>query len=139
MRGTSLFLAVSCGVALSATRLAHADDSLHLGTATLDPPTIVALGVQLPITGDENFNGAVAVRYRKTGTSAWTIGAPLFRVHPEVVTVPSGTTAPTPQFAGSIFDLAPATSYDIELHATDADGAVDQTVTITGVFTGRYR
>ena len=53
---------------------------------------------------------------------------PLFRVRPEVVT---GRTVPA-QFAGSIFDLVPAQSYEIELHAVDTDGSVDQVVTLTG-------
>jgi hypothetical protein len=36
-----------------------------------------------------------------------------------------------PSFAGSIFDLQPDTDYEIELHATDADGGVDQTLVVT--------
>src|SRR5262249_11968457 len=52
---------------------------------------------------------------------------PLFRVRPEAVV---GRLVPE-QFAGSILDLRPATSYDIELHATDADGPVDQTIALT--------
>ena len=111
--------------ALSAT--AYADDVLHPGTPETDPPTITALGVALPITGDDNFTAQVAVRYRVTGTTTWHDALPLARVHAEVVT---GLTV-GPGFAGSIFDLAPDTSYDIELHATDADGSVDQTSMLT--------
>ena len=55
-----------------------------------------------------------------------TTALPLLRVHPEVV---SGRTVPA-QFAGSIFDLKPATLYEIELHAVDPDGAVDQTLSV---------
>ena len=107
---------------------AFADDVLHPGAPELDPPTITALGVGLPITGDDNFTAQVAVLYRVTGTTTWHDALPLARVHAEVVT---GLTV-GPGFAGSIFDLQPATSYDIELHATDADGSVDQTLTLTG-------
>ena len=74
-----------------------------LGHAQLDRPTLVTLGVQLLIPGDDNHDASVAVRYRPAGTSAWRQGLALFRVRPEVVT---GRTVP-PQFAGSIFDLAP--------------------------------
>ena len=105
-----------------------ADDVLHPGTLNLDPPTLVALGVQLLVTGDDDFNAQVTVRYRPSGTTAWRTGLPLFRVHPAEVT---GRSVP-PQFAGSIFDLAPGTTYDVELHATDPDGPVDQTLTTTG-------
>lgn len=109
-------------------RAARADDVLHPGTLNLDPPTLVTLGVQLLVTGDDDFNAQVTVRYRVTGTTPWRTGLPLFRVHPAEVT---GRSVPA-QFAGSLFDLAPGTTYDIELHATDPDGPVDQTLTTTG-------
>ncbi len=105
-----------------------ADNVLHPGTPMLDPPTLVALGVTLPITGDDNFTGVVAMRYREAGMPTWSAALPLQHVHAEVVT---GLTV-TPQFAGSIFDLRPDTSYEIELHATDADGAVDAVMTVMG-------
>jgi MYXO-CTERM domain-containing protein len=111
-------------VALLASATAHADDVIHVTLPALDPPTLVALGVSLPITGDDNFNATVAVRYRVTGTSTWHDALPLFHVHAEAV---QGLAVNT-QFAGSIFDLRPDTAYDIELHATDVDGAVDTTL-----------
>src|SRR5258707_3557057 len=98
--------------------LALADNVVHPGSPIFDRPTLTALGVQLPITGDDNFNSAVTVRFRVSGSATWQQALPLFRVHPE--TVANWTVAP--QFAGSIFDLKPATSYDIELHAVDPDG-----------------
>jgi hypothetical protein len=114
------------GVVVAPAR-AFADDVLHVGTPSADPPTITALGVYLPITGDDNFTATVTVRYRTTGTTAWKSALPLQHVHTEVVT----GFATSPQFAGSIFDLAPDTSYDVELHAVDADGPVDTTVMLT--------
>jgi hypothetical protein len=109
-------------------RLAHADDVLHVGTPVLDPPTLVALGVSLPITGDDNFTAGVTMRYRVTGTTMWRDAMPLVHVHVEAVT----NLTVAPQFAGSIIDLAPDTSYDLELHATDSDGGVDTTLTLAG-------
>jgi len=108
--------------------IAHADNVLHLGIPVLDRPTLMSLGVQLAITGDDNYNATVTLRYRKSGTTAWRTGLPLYRAHPEsIIGYPA-----IPQFAGSIVDLRPNTSYDIELHAYDPDGAVDQTLTLTG-------
>jgi hypothetical protein len=107
--------------------LALADNIVHPGLPIFDRPTLTTLGVQLPVTGDDNFNAAVAVRYRKTGDSIWRLALPLFRVHPENTVL--WTVAP--QFAGSVFDLRPNTSYDIELHLTDPDGPVDQVFTLT--------
>jgi hypothetical protein len=83
--------------------------------------------VQMLISGDQNRNARVTVRYRPVGSTGWREGPPLFRVFPETVT----QTVPE-QFAGSIFDLAPDTLYEIELHATDADGPVDQLRVVTG-------
>src|SRR5579884_1335936 len=104
-----------------------ADNILHPGTPVLDHPTLTTLGIQLPITGDDNFNAAVTVQYRVSGTTAWRQGLPLFRVHPENTTLYTVQ----PQFAGSIFNLQPSTSYDIQLQASDPDGPVNQTFQLT--------
>jgi hypothetical protein len=113
---------------LLVARLASADDVLHVGAPVLDPPTLVALGVSLPITGDDNFNASVTLRYRVTGTTAWRDAMPLVHVHVEAVT----NLTVAPQFAGSIIDLAPDTAYDLELHATDGDGGIDITLMLAG-------
>jgi hypothetical protein len=68
------------------------------------------------------------VRYRQSGAAAWKNGPPLFRVHPETI---AGRTV-APQFAGSILDLRPATTYEIELRIIDPDGPVDQKLSLTG-------
>ncbi len=107
---------------------ALADDVLHLGTPQLDRPTLMALGVKLPISGDDNHNATVWVRYRQADASVWREALPLFRVRPETV---RGWEV-EPQFSGSIFDLRPGTAYEIELHAVDADGSVDETLTLVG-------
>src|SRR6476646_2491629 len=120
--GKSLVLAISvcCSYAL-------ADNVLHPSTPVLDRPTLITLGIKLPVSGDDNFNGKVTVRYRKAGTAMWMQALPLFRVHPEnTLNWPVA-----PQFAGSIFDLRPATTYEIELRAMDPDGPVDQTFSLT--------
>jgi hypothetical protein len=108
---------------------ALADNVVHPGAPTLDRPTLTSLGVQLPITGDDNFNASVTVRYRKTGAGNWRQALPLFRVHPENTALWTVAT----QFAGSVFDLRPNMSYDIELHLTDPDGPVDQIFTLTAI------
>jgi MYXO-CTERM domain-containing protein len=106
---------------------ARADNTLTVSDPTLDAPTVITLGVQMLITGDDNYNATVAVRYKKSSDATYEIGLPLFRVHPEQLQA----NVPPAQFAGSIFELEPDTSYDIELHAVDPDGG-DFTKTITG-------
>ncbi len=104
-----------------------ADNVVHPSPPVLDRSTLISLGLVLPVTGDDNFNAQVAVWYRVTGTTPWYTAQPLFRVHPETVTGFSVT----PQFAGSIFNLRPSTSYDIRLHLTDPDGPVNQIYHLT--------
>ena len=108
---------------LAAPAVALADDVLHPGTPTMDRSTVITLGVRWPLTGDDNFNATVTVRYR-TGAGAFRDAMPLFRVHPELV---AGGGAVS-EFAGSIFDLAPGTAYDIELTAHDPDGGDATTI-----------
>ena len=104
------------------------DPVLHLGTLRLDRPTLLSLGVQLLISGDDDRDATASLRYRKVGDSEWREALPLLRVRPESV---SGHAVPQ-QFAGSIFDLRPATSYELEIHAVDPDGGIDETRTIVG-------
>jgi hypothetical protein len=107
--------------------LAQGANALAIASVALDPPTLHMLGVQMLISGDQNRNAQVGVRYRYTGSADWREGPPLFRVFPETVTqsVPE-------QFAGTIFDLAPDTAYEIELHAADPDGPVDELRFLSG-------
>jgi hypothetical protein len=99
---------------------------LEVQEARLDPPTVHVLGVQVLIAGDANRNGTIGVRYREYGTVQWRQGPPLMRVFPENLSV-----AVPEQFAGSIFDLVPATTYEIELSAFDSDGPVDERLVLT--------
>ncbi len=111
---------------LVVTRTARADNVLHMGTASLDRSTVITVGVRWALTGDDNFNATVAVECKPQSSSTWIDAMPLYRVHAELVT---GGTA-VPEFAGSIFNLAPATTYDIQLTAHDPDGG-DQTTTLS--------
>jgi hypothetical protein len=74
---------------------AYADDTLHLGTPVLDRPTLTSLGIQCPITGDDNFNATITLQYRIAGSSQFFDALPLYRVHPESV----GGWTVMPQFA----------------------------------------
>src|SRR5581483_863200 len=80
--------------------VALADNVVHPSTPLFDRPTLTALGIQLPITGDDNFNAKVTVRYRKSGTTSWYGALPLFRVHPE--SVAGYTVIPNSQGVSSI-------------------------------------
>lgn len=111
---------------------ARADDVLHPGAVELDRATLVSLGVRMLIGGDDDLDARVELRYRPAGDPTWRSAMPLRRVRPADV---PGRAVPA-SFAGSVFELRPGTSYDLELRAIDPDGPVDETVVVTSATRG---
>lgn len=106
--------------------LALAADPTVAGAVTTPYPTYENLSVEWAISGDDDGDGVVTVRYRAMGMSAWRTGLPLRRV-------PAGTAEGfswTNKHSGSLFDLVPGTTWEIELTLTDPDGG-DATRTVT--------
>jgi hypothetical protein len=104
------------------------------GELLIEPPTLINLGFEWFIDGDQNRNAAVAVSYRKAGESAWKEGLPLLRLNGERVYSQYRIDVVSPNmFAGSVLDLVPDTAYEIRLTLTDPDGVRGQgqrTVTV---------
>ena len=126
----SFILGLSIGVSGCAS-------PITVGPVEADPPTVHCLGFSLPIiNGDTNYDAQVLVSYRQQGSASWQEGLPLMRVRPETLGTEDppenfGLPAPGEQFAGSLFDLAPDTAYDIRLDVQDPDGGnVTQTLTL---------
>ena len=59
------------------------DNRTTTGELIVDPPTLINLGFEWFIQGDDNRNAAVAVAYRKQGSSQWSAGLPLLRLQGE--------------------------------------------------------
>ena len=97
------------------------------GAPELDRPTITCIGIRVPIMGDVSNAASVSVRYREMAGDVWKDALPLFRVHPEVVT---GWDT-RPEFAGTIFDLKPQSSYLVEIHIVDSQHGIDERKFIT--------
>jgi hypothetical protein len=100
----------------------HALDSLTHGEVTTPFPTLNHLAVEWQIEGDDDLDATCEVKVRKQGETMWRDAEPLRRV-------PAGTsqkTLPistwTNRLSGSVFDLEPGTSYEIELTLHDPDG-----------------
>jgi hypothetical protein len=92
--------------------------AIDVGALEADPPTLVSLGVYLPIVrGDDNRNAMAHVKYREQGTNTWLTGVPLLRVRPEFADI-----AREESFAGSIFGLDEGTTYEVEVNIDDPDG-----------------
>ena len=90
-------------------------------------PTIENISLVWSLTGDADGDSQVLVRYRPQGTATWQSGMPLRRV-------PAGSGDGgfvwTDRHAGSLFDLQPAATYEIEAQLVDPDGG-GETRTIT--------
>jgi hypothetical protein len=92
-----------------------------------EPPTLISLGFEWEIDGDDNRNAEVAVSYREKGDQIWKQGLPLLRLQGEpTMSGPMAYTAPN-MFAGSIFDLEPGTEYECRFVLTDPDGVDGKT------------
>jgi hypothetical protein len=97
----------------------------------VEPPTLLSIGFEWRIAGDDNRNAAVEVSYRQKGEQTWHKALPLLRLQRESVSggVPrdgSGEhfyryVAPN-MFAGSILGLKPDTLYECRLVLSDRDG-----------------
>ena len=93
------------------------------GELLVEPPTLINLGFEWFVEGDDNRNATVAVSYRRSGESTWKQALPLLRLKGERVYSQSQIDVIAPNmFAGSVLDLEPNTLYDVQFVLTDPDG-----------------
>lgn len=104
------------------------------GEFVIEPATLINLGFEWMIDGDDNRNSSVEVRYRKKGDKDWKPGLPLLRLQKERINSDPVLDVIVPNiFAGSILDLEPATEYECEFALKDPDGVkgeAKKTVTV---------
>jgi hypothetical protein len=117
------------------TNTLEAGDNVVSKEFITEPPTLISLGFEWQIDGDDNRNAEVAVSYRKIGDKDWIQGLPLLRLQREpTISGPIAYTAPN-MFAGSIFDLQPDTEYECRFVMTDRDGVAGKTEHLVNVRT----
>ena len=133
-------------LSMGAPVLAEAENAVTARSLTVERPTLLSLGFEWRIAGDDNRNASVAVSYRKRGESKWQPALPMLRIGGERVTgYPPGPsrygarattiynyTAPN-MFAGSILNLEPNTDYECRFVLSDPDGVngtAEQSVTV---------
>ena len=116
MRRTLLFCAC-----LAATP-AFAQDRTTTREFVAEPPTLISLGFEWRIDGDDNRNASVAVSYRRRGDQAWREGLPLLRIGPERINENALQYVTPNGFAGSLFELEPGTEYEARFRLSDPDG-----------------
>jgi hypothetical protein len=105
---------------------AAADRALRVkpGELVTDPPTLINLGFEWLIEGDDNRNASVEVAYRKPGDAAWKKALPLLRLQGERIYQTEGVfdvVSPN-MFAGSVLDLDSDTAYEVRFTLSDPDG-----------------
>ena len=124
-------LCAAFALALGQAAFAAPSNAVRAGAFTVERPTLVSLGFEWRIEGDDNRNARVEVSYRRQGESAWRQGLPLLRLQGEEVSggKPRNSdwgrfydyVAPN-MFAGSIMKLEPDTVYECRLVLSDPDG-----------------
>ena len=81
-------------------------NAVSTGEFLIEPPTLINLGFEWFIQGDDNRNAAVEVSYRRQGETGWSPALPLLRLQGERVFVGAQFDVVAPNmFAGSILDL----------------------------------
>ena len=108
-------------------------NSIKMGELVVDPPTLINLGFEWFIQGDDNRTAAVEVSYRKQGDGQWKSALPLLRLQGERITQGQQIDVISPNmFAGSILDLEPGTAYEARFTVSDPDGvAGEKSKTVT--------
>src|SRR5580700_3182535 len=123
------------------TASAWAQNRTTSGDFTVEPATLLSLGFEWRISGDDNRNAHVEVTFRKKGGQQWHNGLPLMREQRELIGNPPPPAANQPQppryplfkytapnmFAGSILNLEPDTEYECRFVLADPDGVTSPT------------
>jgi hypothetical protein len=130
-----LILVFVCAALFMLSANAQTSNAVTVGEFIVEPPTLLNLGFEWKITGDDNRNATVAVQYRKVGEANWQAGQPLLRIGDEKVgRARNFLEYWTPRlFAGSILDLTENTAYECRFTMTDPDsisGKSTQQVTV---------
>lgn len=104
-------------------------NSVVAGELVVEPATLIALGFEWYVEGDDDRDASVDVRYRRVGDSAWREAMPLLRLFREQLLDTYGAYDHVVGnlFAGSIIDLEPDTEYEVSLTLSDPDGALGET------------
>ena len=93
------------------------------GEFVVEPATLINLGFEWYVEGDDNRNASVDVSYRTVGGSGWIGALPLLRLQAERIKQGQQIDVTVPNmFAGSILDLEPGTEYEAQFALKDPDG-----------------
>jgi hypothetical protein len=118
-----VLLIASVAVLMSTAPRAADMNGVAPGEFIVEPPTLINLGFEWFIDGDDNRNASVDVSYRKAGEREWKRALPLLRLQGERIYNGAMLDVVSPNmFAGSILDLEPDTAYEAQFVLSDPDG-----------------
>src|SRR4051812_25231671 len=137
MRKSLTLVVLSLFVFTRSDRVLTAGGSaLTLRDFVVEPPTLINLGFEWFVDGDDNRNGSVAVSYRRAGETAWRSALPLLRLQGERIAQGKQIDVTSPNmFAGSILDLEPDTEYEARFQVSDPDGVSGERTKVVRVHT----
>ena len=137
MRETRQVIPVALGLIFGGAL--SAQTATVAGEFIAEPPTLVSLGFEWKIAGDDNRNANVEASYRRRGESAWRPALPLMRLQREEIGTAAGPGAGNAgryplfrytaanMFAGSILNLDADTEYECRFALSDPDGVTGAT------------
>ena len=135
MKPLLLFVALMLSAAPSARTAASQAGGVKVkpGELVVDHPTLINLGFEWRISGDDNHNASVQALYRKKGTTTWFASVPWLRLNGERVlsNVRFDVISPN-MFAGSVLDLEADTDYEVQVFRME-----ELSVPNSGWFTNR--
>jgi hypothetical protein len=131
-----LALAIGATMNSHVVRAAPVGNGVTAGELIIDPPTLINLGFEWFVEGDDNRNASVDVSYRKQGGGDWKPALPLMRLQGERIKQGDQIDVISPNmFAGSILDLEPNTAYEARFVLRDPDGTKGETTKVVTVRT----
>ena len=106
--------------------------NLPLGTLIHDgPATPEQLSLYLPVTGPLPQTAVATVQYKKTNSSTWITGHPLFRIQPGYDADLSASGNSADAFAWPLIGMTPGATYNIEVTVTSSGISDIKTLTHT--------
>lgn len=105
---------------------AAAQNSTRVGELIVEPSTLIALGFEWHIEGDDNRNARAEVACRPSAGGEWRAGPSMLRIGSERINENALQYLTPPMFAGSVFDLMPGTEYQCRFELTDPDGVAGE-------------
>ena len=110
----------------------RAEEAVVPGELIIEPPTLICLGFEWRIEGDDNLNASAEIEYRKAGAGEWRKALPLRRISYDTRLGEDGGRLEEKRtvhaLTGSILDLEEDTEYEVRLTLVDPDGAEGEPV-----------